>query len=379
MRHCAEEKERLVKRYYQGEAVSTICLETGIARSTFYTWLKPYKTITTEAGNVVSPAAFVKMMKSNERLSKMVEVLQRVDCAFSAQPKDKLYALEKLYGQYSVRVLCDAFGVDRGTFYNHVLRNKKKNKSYQARRDDLSAKIVQVYEESNQIYGAKKIRVVLAEQDVFTSERMISELMREMNLSSIRLDAKKNYNRLNRPKKKKDHLQMDFSAKRPNQIWVSDVTYFRLKDTTYYICAIIDLFSRKVIAYKISTKQSSQLLTSTFKMAYESRKPKAALLFHSDQGSIYTAYSFRNLLHSLQIEQSFSPTGRPCHNAVMEAFFSTLKKEELYRTNYHSVNEFKERLEAYIERYNTKRPHSTLQHLTPNSYELRYTNRNAEK
>lgn len=105
MIYCTKEKEMFVRRYYQGETVSVICHETGVPRNTFYTWIKAHKTTVTETGNVVSPAAFLKLKKNNDRLTKMVEVLQKVDCAFSAPPSEKLYALEKLYGQYSVRVL----------------------------------------------------------------------------------------------------------------------------------------------------------------------------------------------------------------------------------------------------------------------------------
>ena len=83
----------------------------------------------------------------------------------------------------------------------------------------------------------------------------------------------------------------------------------------------------------------------------------------------YTAFAFRRLLKTLNVAQSFSPTGRPCHNAVMESFFATLKKEELYRIKYHSVREFEQSVKEYIERYNMERPHVTLRYETPNAYE----------
>ena len=130
MKHWNLDKEALVNRYHQGEPVSAICSDAGIARSTFYGWIKLHTTTVTEAGNKVSAAELIKLKQANERLSNMVQVLQKVDCRFSAPPKEKLYALEKLYGQFCVHVLCDAFGVDRGTYYNHVLRNKKKINSY---------------------------------------------------------------------------------------------------------------------------------------------------------------------------------------------------------------------------------------------------------
>jgi len=111
------------------------------------------------------------------------------------------------------------------------------------------------------------------------------------------------------------------------------------------------------------------LITSTFKLAYEGRQPDNDLIFNSDRGVQYTAFAFRKLLMTLTVTQSFSSSGRPCHNAVMESFFATLKKEELYRIKYRSVREFEQSVKEYIVRYNMERPHVTLRYKTPNAYE----------
>ena len=192
-----------------------------------------------------------------------------------------------------------------------------------------------------------------------------------MGWGSIRIGAKANHARFS-PAPKKDRLRMNFSTDAPNQVWVSDVTCYKLNNKAHYVCAIVDIYSRKVVGYKISQRQSTQLITATFKMAYKIQRPEKGLIFHSDRGAQYTSNSFQKLLKTLGIEQSFSPSGKPCHNAVMEAFFSTLKKEELYRRNYHSVEEFKACVEKYIEFYNMKRPHSTLEYKTPNAYESKF-------
>jgi len=377
-KYSEEEKYQLVERYCNGESVSDICTATGVAKSTFYTWIKPYQTQSTSAGYVVSAAEYAKMRKRIAKLEEIIKVLKNVDCTASASRKEKLNALAVLYGKYSVHSLCEALEVPRGTFYNHILRNKRENNSYQARRDYLSERIKQVFDESNQIYGAMKIKAVLAEQGEVISDKMVSELMREMNLCSMRTSAKKTYLRLERGsrEKKKDSLQMQFSVSTPNHVWVSDTTHFKLNNQHYFICVIIDLFSRKVVAHSISPKHSTQLITGSFKSAYKIRQPDNGLIFHSDRGTQYTAYSFEKLLKACKTEHSFSPTGRPCHNAVMESFFSSMKKEELYRTNYHSVGELKKRISQYIEFYNTERPHATLNYKTPSTYERLFYERN---
>lgn len=369
-----EEKCQLVERYHNGDSIPNICMESGVARSTFYTWLTLYKTTYTNAGYVVSAAEFIKTKQRLVKLEQKIEVLQKVACTVSSPIKEKLQELSLLHGQYSVHVLCEALEVSRGTFYNHTFRNKGDNNSYQIRRTQLSERIKQIYEESNQIFGAKKIKAVLANQGEVVSDKMVAELMQEMNLYSIQTEAKKNYIHFN-TEKKKDSLKMNFSVNAPNQVWVSDVTCFKVDNKFQYICVIIDLYSRKVIAHKISQKHSTQLITSTFKLAYAERKPEDKLIFHSDRGTQYTSHAFQKLLKTCRIKQSFSPSGRPHHNAVMESFFSSMKKEELYRTNYHSVDEFKERINKYIEFYNIERPHVTLAYKTPNTYECSFYNR----
>ena len=369
MKYTTDQKCELVLRYQNGESVSDICTQTGIARSTFYSWLKPYQTTITDAGMIVTPKEFAALKKRVKKQEDIIQVLKSVDCTVSAPLQDKLKALETLYGQLSVHTLCDALEVPRGTFYNHILRNKKENKSYQLRRTELSKQIRQIYDESDQIYGAKKISAVLKSR---------GELMQEINLASIRTGAKRLYMRFH-AQKKIDRLGKQFSASAPNQIWVSDVTYFAYNKKMYYICAILDLYSRKVISYKISQKHSSQLITSTFRAAYEERRPAEGLIFHSDRGTQYTAFAFQKLLKTFHVEQSFSPSGKPCHNAVMESFFSSLKREELYRRNYHSVEEFKEYVRKYMDFYNMERPHSTLGYRAPNTYESLYYDRQAAK
>lgn len=101
-------------------------------------------------------------------------------------------------------------------------------------------------------------------------------------------------------------VQQQFNPMQPNEIWASDITQFRLHQQTYYICVILDLFSRKVVAYRVSESQSTQLVTLTFKQAYMQRLPPVGLIFHSDRGSQYLSKAFRNLLADNNVIQSLS-------------------------------------------------------------------------
>ena len=246
-----------------------------------------------------------------------------------------------------------------------MLRSKRGNAWFDKRHQEYCQLIRDVFDEYRQVLGAEKIRTILVQRGYQVSAEYVSRLMREMGLSSVRTTAKQEYLKLREPERKKNILRQQFNAQRPNQRWVSDVTCFKLGDHYFYICVIIDLFSRKVIAHKISKKNSTQLLTATFKMAHEERHPPSGLIFHSDRGAQYTSHRFQQLLHKYNTKQSFSQPGKPHDNAVAESFFASLKKEELYRKDHLSDRAFQASVASYIEFYNTKRPHRTLKNLTP--------------
>ena len=164
-----------------------------------------------------------------------------------------------------------------------------------------------------------------------------------------------------------NHLEQKFDQKAPNLVWVSDITYIKAGGKWYYLCVIIDLFSRKVIAWDLSAHPNANLVISTFQKAYQSRNAPYGLMFHSDRGSQYTALAFKKLLDSLNIVQSFSKKGYPFDNAVAESFFKYLKKEETDRRIYSSLADLRIALFEYIDGYyNSRRPHGSLGYLTPN-------------
>ena len=169
---------------------------------------------------------------------------------------------------------------------------------------------------------------------------------------------------------KTNHLEQKFEQKAPNLVWVSDITYLKVAGKWYYLCIIIDLYSRKVIAWDISAKPDTDLVISVFNKAYTKRNISDGLMFHSDRGTQYTAFKFRKLLDELNVVQSFSKKGYPFDNAVAESFFKYLKKEETNRRTFSSLSELKLSIFEYIEGfYNSKRPHSSLGDLTPNEKE----------
>lgn len=169
-------------------------------------------------------------------------------------------------------------------------------------------------------------------------------------------------------------LKQQFNPQEPNQVWSTDFTYISIGHKKFvYLCAILDLFSRKVIAWKIGNKIDAQLASDTLIQAIYSRKPTQSLIFHSDQGSQFKSKSFRQLLDENNILASYSKPGYPYDNAVTEVFFKYLKERCLNRTSFTSLQEVQLACFEYIESfYNNYNPHSANQELTPNQKEEIY-------
>ena len=365
MHYGTEEKKSLVAQYRARETVAEICADVGIARSTFYTWIKPYSVPPGNLDHAVSQQYFAKLKQKLQKLEQKVEILQKVNCTMSAPLQEKLQEITKLYGQYSVHALCEALCVSRSTLYNHIFRRKEVT-VYDKRRVEMKEHIKAVFDESQQRFGANKITAVLSAQGIPASPQYVLELMREMGMQSITCYSKRDYQREKRMAQKQNRLQRQFKADEPNQIWVGDVTCFKVNGKYLYVCAILDVFSRKVIVYRVSSKHSTYLITSTFKQAFQSRNAPQTLLFHSDQGVQYTSKTFCKLLQMNKVVQSFSDPGQPHDNAVVELFFASMKRSE---------PQFIKSVDNYMEFYNTQRPHSTLNYKTLNQFERLHENK----
>ena len=161
MKYSSAEKSEVIKRYQHGEPVREASQATSISKSTLYTWIKPYSQIASRNHIPVTLKDYDDLKRHAEKLECIIKVLKCASCTASAPLSEKLTALEALYGQYSVWVLCEALDVSRGTFYNYILRNKRENSSYAQRRRELSVKIRSIHEDIGHILGARKIRAIL--------------------------------------------------------------------------------------------------------------------------------------------------------------------------------------------------------------------------
>lgn len=229
-------------------------------------------------------------------------------------------------------------------------------------------KVQQIFDDNEQRYGAEKIRTTLAKSGIRVSKKRVTAIMRELGLYSIRVDAKKLFKQ-QQQRAKENLLKREFSADRPNKVWVSDITQFKIKNYWLYLCVILDVYSRRVVGYRISHNSSTHLTVATFRTAYQERGKPNGLTFHSDRGNQYISKAFMTLLQECGVKQSFSASGRPLDNAVSEAFFASFKREEAYRRDYTSEKHFCKCVDEYIRFYNEDRPHRTLNYKTPQAFE----------
>ena len=370
-KYSQETKDYILKCYLSGESVLSIQKNSGIPRSTIYHWIKKYNHNHQSKGQVVNLKDYNDLNRKYEQCLTIIKILQSSPCLATDSVDEKYFAIEDLLLEgYNVNVICEALCMSKGTYYNRKLRGKHGNTKDKLRRDELTPVVEEIYHESNQIYGPGKIAAVMNDRGYSVGVATVSKIMHENGWFSIRGGAKALYE-MNQ-KRKENILKQQFSVSRPNEVWVSDVTYYTYNQIRYYICVVIDLFARKVVAWKISKKNSTQLTKKTFMQAYSSREITGDLLFHSDQGSNFVSKTFMNYLKGLNVKQSFSKPGRPYDNSVCESFFSNFKQEELYRHEYKTAEELKRSITKYMHFYNNERPHSVIRYQTPNKAETKY-------
>ena len=373
--YTTEQVRRCCIAYANGQSVSKLAEILSIPRSTIYTWIKREQQQQEEQREKLPLKSYRLLEQKVKRLEGIIEILKSVQNTSALPIEEKVELIERLQKKYSLRMICEALDFNRGTYYYRVVRDNQT--LYEKRKEELKILIQQIYDDNHQIFGAEKITAILKEQGEPVTAPTVRELMKEMGLLSVRLTAKTLYDREHK-KPPTNLLNQQFYIERPNQVWVSDVTQFRFNQKTYYICAIIDLYARYVIAYRIGMRNSTQLTKSTFKDAYEMRKPKGDLLFHTDRGANYRSKTFCAYLKSLNVTQSFSRSHNPFDNSVMESFFSSFKREELYRTKYRSEYEFRTAIQVYIDFYNKRRPHRKNKYKSPYQKEIEFYKKQKE-
>lgn len=215
-----------ISRHFKGkQTAAEITKVLGIPHQTIGAWITDAKS--GKQDTQWTPRKIRDIQNKVVRLENIIAVLKSVSCTPSSPLGVKLAEMERLYGEYPARILCDALDVSLGTFLNHMKRNKKSNNTYNTRRKMLKDRISAIYDSSRQIYGVGKIAAKIREEGTTVSKEMVHELMLELGLFSIRMKSKELYKRL--CKESRNQVKGNFNPAAPNKIWTSDVTEFHYK------------------------------------------------------------------------------------------------------------------------------------------------------
>ena len=239
---------------------------------------------------------------------------------------------------------------------------------------ELLKQIKEAYAQSRKTYGYRGVHKDLIESGIVVNKKRVARLMKLHGLYGTGTLKKRPRHKAGRPHKAHpNHLGQCFAVNKPNEAWVTDITYIRTYEGWLYLAVVMDLFSRKIIGWAMSHRMTSELALDALQMALKRQHPKEAVLLHSDQGSQYSSYAWQNVLKRSNIIPSMSRRGNCYDNAVVESFFKTLKRECVRKKTFLTRAEAKSEIFGYIEMfYNAKRRHSYLDYLSPNEFEIRY-------
>ncbi len=276
--------------------------------------------------------------------------------------------IKKSENTYPIKILCRTLRVSRSGYYRwcqsapsaRALENKR-----------LSEKIKALFYMSRCLYGTRRIRHLLQQEGEIISRRRIGKIMKDQGL---RCKTRRRYclttTSNHRQEIAPNLLNRKFVAASVNQKYVGDITYIRTLEGWLYLAVVIDLFSRRVVGWSLSSRMDAGLVNRALQMAIDRRQPPPDLLWHTDRGSQYASDSHRLILKKYGITQSMSRKGNCWDNAVSESFFHTLKTELTKSVTFTSRRQAKAAIFEYIEvYYNKQRLHSSNDYMAPAVFE----------
>jgi putative transposase len=252
----------------------------------------------------------------------------------------------------SVSRQCDLLGISRAGYYYKPTEENSQNLLLMRLIDELYT--------SSPFYGVAKMTAWLKRQGYFVNPKRISRLMRLMGIEAIY--PKRNLSISAAEHKKYPYLLRDIEINRPDQVFCADITYIRMNRGFLYLVAIMDWFSRYIVAWEISITLEAAFCVQALTRALMSADPN---IFNIDQGAQFTSSDFLSPLKLRNIKISMDGRGRAYDNILIERFWRTLKYEEVYLHDYRSVSEARWRINAYMQFYNTQRLHESLGYRTP--------------
>jgi len=272
------------------------------------------------------------------------------------------------YPELSIERLCELCSVSRSWYYERTSRPESTEEET-ALRDQIERIILEFPG-----YGYRRVTHALAREGMAVNHKRVLRIMRE---ESLLCHLKKRF--VVRTTDSRHGLPVypnvltDAVLTAPDQAWVADLTYIRLRSTFVYLACILDAFSRRCVGWHLSRDMTTQLTLAALRLAMAQRHPQPGLIHHSDRGVQYASHDYVEQLEQIGAQISMSSVSNPYDNAKAESFFKTLKQEEVYLKQYQTFEEAQANIGQFIEDvYNTKRLHSSLGYVPPIEFEMAY-------
>ena len=286
--------------------------------------------------------------------------------------------VEERRDAFGVEPICRAIGVPVSTYYARRSR-KPSRRALEDRK--LIAEIHAAREGYRRVYGVRKTWKELGRRDVDVGRDRVARLMRQEGLEGVRRGKK---HRTTIPdeaafERARDLLQRDFTATRPNEKWVADITYLRTWNGFCYLAFILDCYSRMIVGWQLAPHLRTDLVMDALEMANCLRRPGEGLIAHTDRGSQYTSLAYTDRLDELGVAPSVGSKGDAYDNAMAEAWVATYKSELVNGRRFPSFEHAEHETLHWISFYNGERLHEELGDLPPTEYEgLNYKRDNTE-
>lgn len=271
---------------------------------------------------------------------------------------------------YSLNKICHALDINKNSF----LYWKNIGKFNEKKGCEFYCNIIQVYSESNGIYGSPRITAILNRNGIICSTAKVAKAMHLLGIRSI-VSSKFPHRKSSITNEEKAlivNLIKDLDINRINQVWTTDITYIKtINEETFYLISFIDYFSKKVVSWGLFENQKTDKIISVLQDAIKKRKPPPGLIIHSDKGSQMRSHNYRQFLRDHNFPFSYTELDHSCdQNAAQESFHASLKKEKLYQMKLYNYEDAYRAIFDYIEGfYNPTRIHSSIGYLSPNDFE----------
>lgn len=279
--------------------------------------------------------------------------------------------IESLRGAHAIQKMCEWLRVSRSGYYkwrNRVPSSRARQRAL------VEQALIVTFAQFKQRYGAPRLVLELNHAGIPCSLNHVARLMNEHGMKARNGKNFRFFPAANAINHVSDNLlNRDFCAKRPNEKWVSDITYIKIDRGFVYLAVIMDLFSRQIIGWALDTSMTTDLIVEAFDMAVATRNVRPGLILHSDRGVQYRSGEYQGLLLDEGIRPSMSRKGNCWDNAAMESFFARMKVESIYAESPSNKEEAYAQVFEYIELfYNNVRRHSAIGYQSPKQYEQDY-------